>query len=290
MAIERVGIVGFGQMGSGIAQVCAMAGLDVLAREIDQKFIERGFSRIDSSLARLVKAGKVSEDDAKKARGRIRGTTALADFKDRDLIIEAVVEVMEAKKEVFEQLDRVCPPATIFASNTSSLTIIEIAAATKRPDRFAGLHFFNPPVVMQLVEVVKAITTSDATIEALRAFVTRLGHTPVICKDTPGFIVNRLMIPIMLEAIRALEEGVATAEDIDKAVKLGLRHPMGPFELIDYTGLDINLHVANTFFDEFRDPAWAPPPLLKRMVLAGHLGVKTGKGFYEYDENGKRKP
>ncbi|MEP6694342.1 MAG: 3-hydroxybutyryl-CoA dehydrogenase [Chloroflexota bacterium] len=290
MAIERVGIVGFGQMGSGIAQVCAMAGLDVLAREVDQKFIEKGFSRIDGSLARVVKSGKVSEDDAKKARGRIRGTTALADFADRELVIEAVVEVMDAKKEVFGQLDRVCPSTTLFASNTSSLTIIEIAAATKRPDRFAGLHFFNPPVVMQLVEVVKAITTSDATIEALRAFVTRLGHTPVVCKDTPGFIVNRLMIPIMLEAIRALEQGVATPEDIDKAVKLGLRHPMGPFELIDYTGLDINLHVANTFFDEFRDPAWAPPPLLKRMVLAGHLGVKTGKGFYEYDENGKRKP
>jgi 3-hydroxybutyryl-CoA dehydrogenase len=289
MAIDRVGIVGFGQMGSGIAQVCAMAGLDVLAREIDQKFIERGLSRIDGSLARVVKSGKVSEEDAKKARGRIRGTTALTDFSDRDLVIEAVIEVMDAKKEVFEQLDKVCPASTIFASNTSSLTIIEIAAATKRPDRFAGLHFFNPPVVMQLVEVVKAITTSDATVEALRAFVTRLGHTPVVCKDTPGFIVNRLMIPIMLEAIRALEQGVATAEDIDKAVKLGLRHPMGPFELIDYTGLDINLHVANTFFDEFRDPAWAPPPLLKRMVLAGHLGVKTGKGFYEYDENGKRK-
>ena len=289
MAIERVGVVGFGQMGSGIAQVCAMAGLDVLAREIDQKFIERGFSRIDASLARVVKSGKVSEDEAKKTRGRISGTTALSDFMDRDLVIEAVIEVMDAKKEVFEQLDRVCPPPVIFASNTSSLTIIEIAAATKRPDRFAGLHFFNPPVVMQLVEVVKAITTSDATVEALRAFVTRIGHTPVVCKDTPGFIVNRLMIPIMLEAVRALEQGVATAEDIDKAVKLGLRHPMGPFELIDYTGLDINLHVANTFFDEFRDPAWAPPPLLKRMVLAGHLGVKTGKGFYEYDENGKRK-
>jgi len=290
MAIDRVGIVGFGQMGSGIAQVCAMAGLDVLAREIDQKFIERGLSRIDGSLARVVKSGKLFGEDASKARGRIRGTTALADFSDRDLVIEAVIEVMDAKKEVFEQLDKVCPASTIFASNTSSLTIIEIAAATKRPDRFAGLHFFNPPVVMQLVEVVKAITTSDATVEALRAFVTRLGHTPVVCKDTPGFIVNRLMIPIMLEAIRALEQGVATAEDIDKAVKLGLRHPMGPFELIDYTGLDINLHVANTFFDEFRDPAWAPPPLLKRMVLAGHLGVKTGKGFYEYDENGKRKP
>ena len=196
---------------------------------------------------------------------------------------------MAAKKEVFEELDRVCPPTTIFASNTSSLTIIEIAAATKRPDRFAGLHFFNPPVVMQLVEVVKAITTSDATIEALRAFVTRLGHQPVVCKDTPGHRQSA-HDPIMLEAIRALEQGVATPEDIDKAVKLGLRHPMGPFELIDYTGLDINLHVANTFFDEFRDPAWAPPPLLKRMVLAGHLGVKTGKGFYEYDENGKRKP
>ena len=290
MAIERVGIVGFGQMGSGIAQVCAMAGLDVLAREIDQKFIERGFSRIDSSLARVVKSGKLSEEDAKKARGRIRGTTALSDFKDRDLVIEAVIEVMDAKKEVFGELESVCPPSTIFASNTSSLTIIEIAAATKRPDRFAGLHFFNPPVVMQLVEVVRAITTSDATIETLRQFVTRLGHTPVVCKDTPGFIVNRLMVPIMLEAIRALEQGVATPEDIDKAVKLGLRHPMGPFELIDYTGLDINLHVANVFFEEFRDPAWAPPPLLKRMVLAGHLGVKTGKGFYEYDESGKRKP
>src|SRR5207247_2031735 len=171
----------------------------------DQKFIERGFSRIDSSLARVVKSGKVAEADAKKARDRIRGTTALADFKDRDLIIEAVVEVMEAKKEVFDQLDRVCPPTTIFASNTSSLTIIEIAAATKRPDRFAGLHFFNPPVVMQLVEVVKAITTSDATVEALRAFVTRLGHTPVVCKDTPGFIVHRLLVPIMIEAVRGLE-------------------------------------------------------------------------------------
>ncbi|MEO8632294.1 MAG: 3-hydroxyacyl-CoA dehydrogenase family protein, partial [Chloroflexota bacterium] len=208
MAIERVGIVGFGQMGSGIAQVCAAAGLDVLAREVDQKFIERGFSRIDASLARVVKSGKLSDEDAKKTRARIRGTTELSEFKDRDLVIEAVIEVMSAKKEVFEQLDRVCPPPVIFASNTSSLTIIEIAAATKRPDRFAGLHFFNPPVVMQLVEVVKAITTTDATVEALREFVTRLGHTPVVCKDTPGFIVNRLMMPIMLEAIRALEQGV----------------------------------------------------------------------------------
>ncbi|HZP96874.1 MAG TPA: 3-hydroxyacyl-CoA dehydrogenase family protein [Candidatus Limnocylindria bacterium] len=288
MAIEKIGVVGFGQMGSGIAQVCAMAGFDVLAREIDQKFIDNGLERVDASLARVVKAGRMSEADAKAARGRIRGTTALADFGDRDLVIEAVIEVMDAKKEVWTELDRVCGPNTLFASNTSSLTIIEMAAATKRPDRFAGMHFFNPPVVMQLVEIVRALTTSDATVEALRAFVTKLGKEPVVCKDTPGFIVNRLMVPIMLEAVRALEAGVATVEDIDKAVKLGLRHPMGPFELIDYTGIDINYHVANVFFDELKDPKWAPPALLKRMFLAGHLGVKTGRGFYEYDESGKK--
>ena len=288
MAIQKVGVVGFGQMGSGIAQVCAAAGLDVLAREVDQKFIDNGLKRIDSSLARVVKSGRMSEDDAKAARGRIRGTTSLAELADRDLVIEAVIEVMEAKKEVWTELDRVCGPDTIFASNTSSLTIIEMAAVTKRPQRFAGLHFFNPPVVMQLVEIVRALTTSDATVEALREFVTKIGKEPVVCKDTPGFIVNRLMVPIMLEAVRTLEAGVATVEDIDKAVKLGLRHPMGPFELIDYTGVDINYHVANVFFDEFKDPKWAPPALLKRMFLAGHLGVKTGRGFYEYDETGKK--
>ncbi len=288
MAIRKVGIVGFGQMGSGIAQVCAAAGFDVVAREIDQKFIDSGLKRIDSSLGRVVKSGKMGEEDARKARGRIRGTTALADLADRDLIIEAIVEVVGAKREVFGELDRLCPGSTIFASNTSSLPIIEIAAATKRADRFAGLHFFNPPVVMQLVEIVRALTTSGATIESLQEFVTALGHTPVVCKDTPGFIVNRLMVPIMLEAVRALEAGVATVEDVDKAVKLGLRHPMGPFELIDYTGVDINYHVANVFFEEFKDPRWAPPALLKRMFLAGHLGVKTGRGFYEYDESGKK--
>ncbi len=288
MAIQKVGVVGFGQMGSGIAQVCAGAGFDVLAREVDQKFIDNGFKRIDASLARVVKSGKMTEEDAKATRGRIRGTTSLADFADRDLVIEAVIEVMVAKKEVWTELDRVCGPNTVFASNTSSLTIIEMAATTKRPDRFAGLHFFNPPVVMQLVEIVRALTTSDATVSALREFVTKLGKEPVVCKDTPGFIVNRLMVPIMLEAVRALEAGVATIEDIDKAVKLGLRHPMGPFELIDYTGVDINYHVANVFFEEFKDPKWAPPALLKRMFLAGHLGVKTGRGFYEYDETGKK--
>ncbi len=289
MAIHKVGVVGFGQMGSGIAQVCAAAGFDVVAREVDQKLIDSGMKRIDGSLARVVKSGKMTEDEAKKARGRVRGTTALADLADRDLIIEAVVEVIATKREVFAELDRLCPGSTVFASNTSSLPIIEIASATKRPDRFAGLHFFNPPVVMQLVEVVRALTTSESTVETLVEFITRLGHTPVVCKDTPGFIVNRLMIPIMLEAVRALEQGVATVEDIDKAVKLGLRHPMGPFELIDYTGVDINYHVANVFFEEFKDPRWAPPALLKRMYLAGHLGTKTGRGFYEYDETGKKK-
>jgi 3-hydroxybutyryl-CoA dehydrogenase len=289
MAIERVGVVGFGLMGSGIAQVCAQAGLDVLVRDVQQSFIDRGFGRIDTSLARLVKSGRVTESDAKAARARMRGTLDLADFSDRDLVIEAVVEELPAKKVVFGELDRVCGEKTIFASNTSSLTIVEMAAITKRPDRFAGLHFFNPPVMRPLVEIVQAITTSDETIASLRDLAKRLGMTGVVCKDTPGFIVNRLLVPYLLGAIRALEDGVSTPEEIDHAVKLGLGHPMGPFELIDYTGLDINLHVANIFFDEFGDPSMKPPPLLKRMVLAGRLGTKTGRGFYEYDENGKRK-
>jgi len=244
---------------------------------------------VDGSLARLVKSGRASEADAKAARGRMRGTLSLADFRDRDLVIEAIVEEMGPKKKVFAELDAACPPTTIFCSNTSSLTIVEMAAATTRPDRFAGLHFFNPPVIMKLVEIVKALTTSDETIGTLREFVTKIGKTPVVCKDTTGFIVNRLMVPYLLGAIRALEQGVATKEDIDQAVKLGLGHPMGPFELLDYTGLDINLHVAESFFDEFRDPNMAPPSLLRRMVLAGRLGTKSGKGFYEYDEQGKRK-
>lgn len=290
MAIKRVGVVGFGLMGSGIAQVCAQAGYETVVREVAQPLLDKGFGRVDASLARVVKAGKLTEEDAQSARGRMRGTTSLEDLKDCDLIIEAVLEELPVKKEVFGTLDRLCPDTTIFASNTSSLTIVEMAATTKRPDRFAGLHFFNPAPVMPLVEIVQAITTSDDTIETLREFVRSLGKTGVVCKDTPGFIVNRLMVPYLLGAIRALEQGVATAEEIDTAVKLGLRHPMGPFELIDYTGLDINLHVANVFFDEFKDPSMAPPALLKRMVLAGRLGAKVGRGFYEYDEKGQKKP
>ena len=289
MTIKRVGVVGFGLMGSGIAQVCAQAGYDTVIREVGDALLEKGFSRVDSSLARIVKGGKLTADDAKAARGRMRGTTALEDLKDCDLVIEAVVEELEPKLAVFGTLDGLCPETTIFASNTSSLAIVEMAAATKRPDRFAGLHFFNPAPVMPLVEIVQALTTSPETIATLREFVTSLGKTGVVCKDSPGFIVNRLMVPYLLGAIRALEEGVATVEEIDTAVKLGLRHPMGPFELIDYTGLDINLHVANVFFDEFKDPSVAPPALLKRMVLAGRLGTKAGRGFYEYDEKGQKK-
>src|SRR5438477_3155419 len=289
MAIQRVGVVGFGQMGSGIAQICAQAGLDTLVREVDQSLVDKGFQRVDGSLARLVKSGRTTEEDAKAARGRLRGTTSLAEFKDRDLIIEAIVEQIEPKKKLFAELDTICSQATIFCSNTSSLTIVEMAAATKRPDRFAGLHFFNPPVIMKLVEIVKALTTSDATIATLRDFVARLGKTGVLCKDTTGFIVNRLMVPYLLGAVRMLELGIATKQDIHQAVKLGLGYPMGPFELIDYTGVDINYHVAGGFFDEFKDPSMAPPSLLRRMTLAGQLGTKTGKGFYEYDEQGKRK-
>lgn len=287
--ITRVGVVGFGLMGSGIAQVCAQAGYDTLVREIDQRFLDKGFERVDGSLARLVKGAKLTEADAKAARARLRGTTSLADLGDRDLVIEAVVEKIDAKREVYDELDRVCSPGTIFASNTSSLAIVEMAAKTKRPDKFAGLHFFNPAPIMPLVEIVRALTTSEETIETLRGFVSSLGKTGVVCKDTPGFIVNRLMVPYLLSAIRTLEQGVASAEEIDQAVKLGLRHPMGPFELLDYTGLDINLHVSEIFFDEFKDPNMAPPALLKRMVLAGRLGAKSGRGFYEYDEMGKRK-
>ena len=289
MAIQRVGVVGFGQMGSGIAQICAQAGFDTLVREVDETLVAKGFQRVDGSLARLVKSSRLSEDDAKATRGRLRGTTSLAELKDRDLVIEAIVEEIVPKKQLFAELDTVCAPATIFCSNTSSLTIVEMAAATRRPDRFAGLHFFNPPVIMKLVEIVKAITTSDETIATLKDFVGRIGKTGVLCKDTTGFIVNRLMVPYLLGAIRMLELGVATKEDIDSAVKLGLGYPMGPFELIDYTGVDINYHVAGVFFDEFKDPTMAPPPLLRRMFLAGQLGTKSGKGFYEYDEQGKKK-
>ncbi len=289
MAIERVGVVGFGAMGSGIAQVCASAGFPVAVREVDQAAIDRGWKGIDGSLARVVKAGRLSEAEAKAARARIAASTSFDGFRDRDLVIEAVLEVADVKRKVFEELDRLCPASTIFASNTSSLPIVDMAVTTKRPQLFAGLHFFNPAPVMSLVEVVQAVTTSDETVATLKGFVRTLGKTPVVSKDVAGFIVNRLLVPYMLDAIRVLEQGIASIEDIDTAVKNGLRHPMGPFELLDYTGLDIAYHVGNVFFEEFKEPRMAPPPLLKRMVAAGRLGKKTGRGFYEWDEKGIKK-
>lgn len=288
MAIERVGVVGFGLMGSGIAQVSAQAGYQVVVREVDERFLERGFRRVDDSLARLVRSQKLAQADADAARKRIRGTTDLRDLRDAQLVIEAIVEDLEEKKALYRELDGLAPPETIFASNTSSYTIVEMAAVTSRPDRFAGLHFFNPPQVMRLVEIVRAITTSDATIEALRGVVQRLGKTGIVCKDTPGFVVNRLLIPYMLDAVRALEEGVATAEEIDEAMRLGAGYPMGPFTLLDYVGIDTTYHAANSLYEEFRDPRLAPPPLLKRLVLAGRYGRKTGQGFYRYNEKGER--
>lgn len=288
MSVERVGVVGFGLMGHGIAQVCAQAGFGVVVRETEQRFLERGFRRIDESLARLVRSQKLSQADADAARKRIRGTTDLRELRDAQLVVEAIVEDIEQKKALFRELDRLAPPETIFASNTSSYTIAEMAAVTSRPDRFAGLHFFNPPQVMRLVEIVRAITTSDATIETLRGVVRRLGKTGIVCKDTPGFVVNRLLIPYMLEAVRALEEGVATADEIDEAMRLGAGYPMGPFTLLDYVGIDTTYHAAESLYEEFREPRYAPPPLLKRLVLAGRHGRKTGEGFYRYNEKGER--
>ena len=288
MAIERVGVIGFGLMGHGIAQVSAQAGYQVIVRETEQRFLDAGFKRVDASLERLVRGGKLSEAEAKAVRARIAGTTELKALAQCQLVIEAVTEDLALKKALYPELDRLCPPETIFASNTSSMTIAELAATTKRPERFAGLHFFNPVQIMKLVEIVKAISTSDATIETLRGFVAKIGKTGVVCKDTPGFIVNRLLIPYLNAAIRALEEGVATADEIDEAVKLGLGYPMGPFTLMDYVGLDTQYHASNVLYDEFKQPDQAPPPLLKRLVLAGHHGRKTGRGFYRYDEKGER--
>jgi 3-hydroxybutyryl-CoA dehydrogenase len=289
MAIQRIGVVGFGLMGHGIAQVAAQAGYQVTVRETEQRFLDAGFKRVDASLDRLSRAGRLDAADAKAARGRIQATTDLQALRDCELVIEAVTEDLAVKKALYRDLDAVCPPRTIFASNTSSMTIAELAAATRRADRFAGLHFFNPVQVMKLVEIVKAITTSDETIATLREFTAKIGKTGVVCKDTPGFIVNRLLIPYLNAAIRALEEGVATADEIDDAVKLGLGYPMGPFTLLDYVGLDTQYHASNVLYDEFKQPDQAPPPLLKRMVLAGHYGRKSGRGFYEYDEKGERK-
>lgn len=282
MSISKVGVLGCGLMGAGIAQVCAQAGFETIAREIDQKFIDKGLGIIQKNLAKGVEKGKLSAEEKDKILGRLKGTLNLEDLKDCDLIIEAVVENLELKNEMFSTLDKICPEKTIFASNTSSLTVMSMAASTQRLDRFLGLHFFNPVPVMQLVEVVKTIATSKATVDTCFEFSKKIGKVPILAKDNSGFIVNLLLIPYLLDAIRILEQGVATIEDIDTGMKLGLNHPMGPLTLLDFVGLDTTYHIANIMFEEYREKRYAPTPLLKKMVLAGYYGRKSGKGFYDY--------
>ena len=282
MAIRKVGVVGCGLMGSGIAQICAAAGLETVVREANDEFLQKGLKRIEAYLQAGVERGKMTAEAKAQVMGRIKGTTRASDLADCDLVIEAIIENMAEKRKLFAELDAACKPSTIFASNTSSLPIIEMAAATKRADRICGLHFFNPVPLMPLVEVVKTISTSDAVVAEVHAFAKAAGKSAITTKDTPGFVVNLLLVPYMLDAIRALESGLATREDIDTGMKLGCGYPMGPLELLDFVGLDTTYYIANIMFEEFKDAKYAPPPLLKRLVLAGHYGKKTGKGFYDY--------
>jgi 3-hydroxybutyryl-CoA dehydrogenase len=289
MAIQKVGVVGCGLMGSGIAQVVAAAGFSTIVREVNSEIVEKGLKSIDRNLARLVEKGTIDEGKKGEIRGRLQGTTVLEDLKGCDLVIEAIIEQLPVKRELFSALDAICPPSAIFASNTSSLTITEIATSTQRPDRFVGLHFFNPVPVMKLVEVVRTIATDPTVYEEMIAFGAKLGKTPVRAHDSTGFIVNRLLVPYLLDAIRALEEGVGSIEDIDNSMKLGCGHPMGPLTLLDFVGLDTTYYIANIMFDEFHERRFASPPLLKRMVLAGWNGKKSGRGFYDYSDPQKPK-
>ena len=282
MAIKTVGVLGCGLMGSGIAQVCAAAGYKTVVREVDEGFLKKGMGRIEKFLADGVAKGKVTADAQASALGNLSGTTKLEELKSCDLVIEAIIENIDEKAQAYRVLDGVVADHTIFCSNTSSLCIAELASKTKRPDRFAGLHFFNPVPLMKLVEVVRGLSTSDETYRTVFSFAQSLGKEPITAPDRPGFIVNRLLVPYLLEAIRTYEGGLGTVEDIDKGMKLGCGYPMGPFTLLDFVGLDTTYYIANIMFDEYKDSAFAPPPLLKRMVLAGRLGKKSGHGFYKY--------
>jgi 3-hydroxybutyryl-CoA dehydrogenase len=282
MTIQKVGVVGCGLMGSGIAQVAAASGFNTVVREVSAELLDKGLKGIDKNLSRLAEKGTITEATKNEIRGRLKGTTKIEDLKDCDVIVEAIIEQLPAKRELFSALDAICPATTIFASNTSSLTITEIATATKRPQRFVGLHFFNPVPVMKLVEVVRTIATEPAVYEEMVAFGVKLGKTAVRAHDSTGFIVNRLLVPYLLDAIRALEEGVGSIEDIDNSMKLGCGHPMGPLTLLDFVGLDTTYYISQIMFEEFKERRFAAPPLLKRMVLAGWNGRKVGRGFYDY--------
>ncbi len=280
MEIRKVGVVGAGIMGAGIVQVCAQSGYQVVVSEINDELLQKGIGTVDFFLGKAVQKEKITSEEKDKIMGRIQGTTDPVHFKDCDLIVEAIIENLELKKELFKQLDEICPPHALLTSNTSSMTVVEMAAVTKRMDKVAGLHFFNPVPLMRLVEIVRTITTSNETVETLKTFSESLGKTVVMAKDTPGFIVNRLLIPYLLNAIRVYDSGLASIEDIDTAIELGLNHPMGPFRLLDILGNDTTLSIADNMFNEFKDDMYAAPVLLRRMVSAGILGRKSGRGFH----------
>ncbi len=289
MEIKKVGVLGCGLMGAGIAQVAATAGFETIVKEVSDEFIAKGFGGIEKSLAKFAEKGTITSEQQTEIRGRLSGTTSFDALADCDVIIEAIIENLEEKRSTYQQLDEICKPETIFASNTSSLSITEMMTATsaERQRRFIGMHFFNPVPLMKLVEVVKTILTDDDVYEQAVAFGKKLGKVPVRAGDKTGFIVNRLLVPYMLDSIRALEEGVGSIVDIDNAMKLGCGYPMGPFTLGDFVGLDTTYYIAEIMFNEFREKRFAPPPLLKRMVLAGLYGRKSGRGFYDYTKDPK---
>jgi 3-hydroxybutyryl-CoA dehydrogenase len=289
MEIKNIMVIGAGFMGSGIAQVSAAAGYTVFMQDIKDEFVKKGMAIIEKNLSGNVAKGKLSEEDKKAILGRITPTLDLAPAKECDLVIEVIIEKKQAKMDLFKTLEEMCPPGVLFASNTSSIPITELAASTKRPDKFAGMHFFSPVPIMRLVEVIKGLKTSQETAEVIFKLAEKLGKVPVYVKDGPGFLVNRVNAALRNEVYRCLGEGVATIEDIDKALKFGLNHPMGPFELGDFVGLEIGLAVAETLWENFKDPRWAPSLILKKMVASGDLGRKTGKGWYDYT-SGERKP
>ena len=282
MEIKNVGVVGCGLMGAGIVEACARAGYEVTVREINDEVLQKGLGRIKKSMGRGVSRGKLDQADMDAALARVTGATELADLAGSDLVIEAAVENMALKKEIFAALDQLCAPEAILSSNTSSLCVTEMASVTGRPDKVLGLHFFNPVPIMPLLEIVRTFQTSDETLAVGQALGKSLGKTMVVAKDMPGFIVNRLLIPYLLDAVAMLQNGMASREDIDAGIKLGLNHPMGPLALLDFVGLDTTLFIADAMFEEFKDHRFAAPPLLRQMVLAGHMGRKAGRGFYDY--------
>lgn len=282
MAIRTVGVVGCGLMGSGIAQTCVQSGYETVVSEVNQQLLDKGMARIHSAWDMLVSKEKLSQGQVDEYRKRLHGTLNLTDFADCDLVSEAIIENMEEKLRLFPALDRIVKPDGLLLTNTSSLNVTQMGAVTKRPEKVCGLHFFNPVPVMKLAEIVKTISSSDATIETVKQFAISLGKTPVLAKDTAGFIVNLLLIPYLTAAIRMLENGMASRDDIDTGMKLGCGYPMGPFTLLDYVGLDTTLWAAEAIYEEYKDPFYAPPPLLRRMVQSGMYGRKSGKGFYDY--------